>query len=229
MIPALRIDYEQVSNRLLILKDKLDSAEGAEIVFWVDKSRECKMFFDLCYRQAIVSSGRFMQPGEVGNLPSGETYIVPYEGEKEAASRTEGVLPVQTQNSITFYQVKRNRARSVHGDGETARLEGLYLSKEPAYGNIAELGFGVLADFGVQPVQKILLDEKLGLHVGFGRSDHFGGFVGINQFSQPSNMVHVDHIYVPACQPRVSVKEVVLHYPDRQNEIIIQDDKYVLF
>ncbi len=229
MLPAIQVDFDQVSRRLLLLKEKLDEANAAEIIFLVDKNQEYRMFFDLSHRQAIVSSGRFLHPGEVGNLPSGETYIVPYEGEKQEASRTEGVLPVQIRNGIVLFKIKHNRARSVSGDGEAAKMEELFLNREPAYGNMAELGFGVLADFGIQPVGEILLDEKLGLHVGFGRSDHFGGFVGVNQFSQPSNMVHVDQIFVPACQPRISVRQVVLRYPDRAAEIIIKNDKYLIF
>jgi len=229
MIPALRVDYEQVFQRLLLLKEKLDNAERAEIVFTVDRRRECSMVFDLRHRQATVSSGRFLKAGEVGNLPSGETYIVPYEGEKEEPSATEGILPVQVSESLLYYTINRNRARSVAGEGEAVRQEAERLEREPAYGNMAELGFGVLADFGIAPIGEILLDEKLGFHVGFGRSDHFGGFVGAGQFSAPAQMVHLDRIYVPACQPRVSVQELALIYDDGRRERVIHQDRYTLF
>jgi phosphoribosylaminoimidazole-succinocarboxamide synthase len=33
--------------------------------------------------------------------------------------------------------------------------------------------------------------EKLGLHIAFGRSDHFGGQVGAAKFSKPEEVVHV--------------------------------------
>jgi len=229
MIPALRVDYQQVFQRLLTLKEKLDNAERAEIVFAVDHRRECSMVFDLRHRQATVSSGRFFKAGEVGNLPSGETYIVPYEGEKEEPSATEGILPVQVGDSLLYYTIKRNRARSVAGEGEAVRQEADRLVQEPAYGNMAELGFGVLADFGITPIGEILLDEKLGFHVGFGRSDHFGGFVGAGQFSAPARMVHLDRIYVPACQPRVSVQELALIYADGRRERMIHRDRYTVF
>ena len=81
------------------------------------------MVFDLRHRQATVSSGRFLQAGEVGNLPSGETYIVPYEGEKEEPSATEGILPVQVGESLLYYTIKRNRARSVAGEGDAVKSE----------------------------------------------------------------------------------------------------------
>jgi hypothetical protein len=228
MLPALRVDYEQVYRRLMILKNKLDEAEGASVVFVVDRQHEFKMYFDLRFRNAIVSSGRFMEAGDVGNLPSGETYIVPYEGEQQPQSRTEGVLPVQIRDTILLYDVRRNRARSVHGEGEVGKLENLNLSREPAVGNMAELGFGVLADFGIAPCHAMLLDEKLGFHIGFGRSDHFGGFVGENQFLYPDSMVHLDRIYIPACQPRIEVKQVALQYQGSE-ETIINANHYTIF
>jgi hypothetical protein len=228
MLPALRVDYEQVYRRLMILKNKLDEAEGASVAFIVDRQHEFKMHFDLRFRTAIVSSGRLMESGDVGNLPSGETYIVPYEGEQQPQSRTEGVLPVQIRDTVLLYDVRRNRARSVHGDGEVGKVENLNLSREPAIGNMAELGFGVLADFGIRPCNAMLLDEKLGFHIGFGRSDHFGGFVGENQFLYPDSMVHLDRIYIPACQPRIEVKQVQLHYHGSE-ETIIKANNYTIF
>ena len=64
--------------------------------------------------------------------------------------------------------------------------------------------------FGVEPCGEILLDEKLGLHIAFGRSDHFGGQVGAAQFSQPEAVVHIDRIYLPGLQPRVVPQRVDL-------------------
>ncbi len=165
----------------------------------------------------------------VGNLPSGEAYIVPYEGEQEPPSRTRGELPVQFGDEVVLYHVEKNRARSAFGQGEAAKAESARLQHEPAYGNIAELGFGVLADFGVEPVGEILLDEKLGLHIAFGRSDHFGGFVGAGQFSSPQALVHIDRIYIPQTQPLIQVLSVKLHYSDRPEEEIIQNGRYLIF
>src|SRR5690606_36663396 len=125
--------------------------------------------------------------------------------EKEPPSRTRGELPVQFGDEIVLYHVEKNRARSAFGSGPAGQAESERLLAEPAYGNIAELGFGVLADFGVEPVGEILLDEKLGLHIAFGRSDHFGGFVGAGQFSSPQALVHIDRIYIPQTQPHVGV------------------------
>ncbi|MBN1272718.1 MAG: hypothetical protein JXB26_10665 [Candidatus Aminicenantes bacterium] len=230
MIPALKVDYEEVNNRVLLLQDKLDQALGAEVRFNIDESQEFKMSFDLRFRTSHASTGRFPEQGMAGNLPSGEAYIVPYEGEKEGEpSYTEGILPVQIGDDIVLYEIKENLAVNIVGEGLSVQEERQHLQKEPAYGNMAELGFGVLGEFGLKPIGEILLDEKLGFHVAFGRSDHFGGAVGPGDFSSPEAVIHLDRIYIPATQPRIQVRSLTLVYSHNKNEIVISDGKYLIF
>ncbi len=229
MIPALRIDYGEVGRRVGLLKEKLDLAERCDISFEASGVGLSRISFDLRWRTAHQSSGRFPEKGTAGNLPSGETYIVPYEGERGEPSRTEGVLPVEIGGEIVSFSVKGNRALEAGGQGPAALAERDHLKREPAYGNMAELGFGVLADFGLEPVGEILLDEKLGLHVAFGRSDHFGGRVGPRDFSSPKEVVHLDRIYIAATQPRIRVASVVLAYPDASLEKIMENGLYLVF
>lgn len=229
MIPALRIDYNEVSRRCSIIKDKVDPALWAEVLFTVDNDKEYRMFFDLRHRTGHLSSGRFPLQGTAGNLPSGETYIVPYEGEKGEPTKTEGILPAQLGKDVVLFTIKENRAVAVEGEGETVAIERDHLEREPAYGNMAELGFGVLADFGLTPIDEILLDEKLGFHVAFGRSDHFGGAVAPSDFSSPKEVIHLDRIYIPATQPRVTVASIVLGYENDATEQIMENGQYLVF
>ena len=229
MLPALRLNYDEVSRRVLLLQDRLDRATSARVSFLVDGEFEFTMLFDLRFRKSHVSSGRFPDKGTAGNLPSGETYIVPYEGEGPEPSRTEGVLPVQVGPEMVLFLIQENRAIYVDGEGDASVEERTKLMAEPAYGNMAELGFGVLGDFGLQPIGEILLDEKLGLHVAFGRSDHFGGAVGPRQFSSPASVVHLDRIYIPAVQPRVSLESVILSYENQNSETILEKGRYQIF
>ena len=229
MIPALRIDYNEVFRRVAIIKDKVDKAQYADVTFTVDKEKEFKVYFDLRYRKGHLSSGRFPDQGTAGNLPSGETYIVPYEGDSGEKTKTEGILPVQIGEDVVYFTIRENRAISVEGESEAVSLEQDHLNREPAYGNMAELGFGVLADFGLTPIDEILLDEKLGFHVAFGRSDHFGGAVGPKDFSSPQAVIHLDRIYIPATQPRISVTSIMLGYEDEKTEKIIENDRYLVF
>ncbi|MDP2915985.1 MAG: hypothetical protein Q8O91_11105 [Candidatus Aminicenantes bacterium] len=229
MIPALRVDYAEVGRRCRLLKGLLDESEEARIEFRIDGRETRSMVFDLRFRAAHESGGRFPDKGMAGNLPSGETYIVPYEGEKGEPSRTRGILPVEIEGVIVSFTVEANKVAAVQGIGPAAEAERAHLLAEPAYGNMAELGFGVLGDFGLDPVGEILLDEKLGLHVAFGRSDHFGGAVGPAAFSSPAAVIHLDRIYIPAVQPRIGITSVDLRFPGGRAERIMTAGRYSIF
>lgn len=227
MIPALRLDYGEVRRRVRVLKDLLDRAIRAELVFEVDGRDTHTLTLDLRHRAAHASDGVLDAPGTAGNLPSGEAYIVPYEGEIAGdPSGSRGVLPVQFGTEVVLFQVEANRAVRVSGEGAAAAQQAAWLAREPAYGNLAELGLGVLADLGVEPVGELLLDEKLGLHVAFGRSDHFGGQVGAAAFSRPDAVVHIDRVYLPVLQPRVLARRVDLVLEDGATVALMRDGSY---
>jgi hypothetical protein len=93
---------------------------------------------------------------------------------------------------------------------------------------MAEVGIGVLGEWGIQAVGSTLLDEKLGLHIAFGRSDHFGGFTGPASFRDRDRVVHIDRVYVPSVQPGVRVAGVSFVYPDQVREPVIRDGAFVV-
>jgi leucyl aminopeptidase (aminopeptidase T) len=228
MISALMLDYEKVNARVLQIKHRMDRAESASIVFSCEGRRH-ELLIDLRHRTGHASGGIIREPGTVANLPSGEAYIVPYEGEREGdASRTAGVLPVQFEREIVAFDVKNNRAVSANGRGRHAETQNALLKEEPAYGNLAELGIGVLGEWGITAVGSTLLDEKLGLHVAFGRSDHFGGATDPSLFQDPRKVVHQDWVYVPSLQPLVSVPEAAFTYADGSREVVVRNGQVAL-
>lgn len=229
MIPALRLDYAEINGRVVFLKALLDEATGSDVHFRVDGAEDLHLHLDLRHRPAHASGGLFPDAGVAGNLPSGETYIVPYEGEVEGvASLSAGTMPVQFGDELVYYDIAQNRAHEIRGDGPAAARERAFLAAEPAYGNLAELGLGVLADYGLEPTGEILLDEKLALHIAFGRSDHFGGQIGAGHFSKPEAVVHIDRVYLPATQPRISIVSATITFPDGRKQTLISDDAYVV-
>jgi hypothetical protein len=227
MIPALKLDYEEIDRRCRALKAALDRAESATLRFEA-AGAERRLVLDLRHRQATASGGLVREPGTAGNLPSGETYIVPYEGEQAGdASRSSGELPVELDGELMVYRIEGNRVVEVLGDGPRADAERREVVAEPAYANVAELGLGLLGGYGVKPVGEILLDEKLGLHVAFGRSDHFGGNVGAKDFTSPDKVIHIDRVYIPEVQPQVRVVSVDLETPGRPPTTIIRDGRFI--
>jgi hypothetical protein len=137
-------------------------------------------------------------------------------------------MPVQFGSEIVCYRIEQNKAVEVLSEGQMSRKEAALLAAEPAYGNLAELGLGVLSAFRIKPIGEILLDEKLGLHLAFGRSDHFGGQVGPAQFSVPEAVIHIDRVYVPETQPDVQVVAVDLAMPGGHSVVLMRDGSYSL-
>jgi len=228
MIPALGLDYQKVHERVMILKNRLDRAENAIVQFSAD-GNSYELFLDLRHRKAHASSGLIRDKGTAGNLPSGETYIVPYEGENaEDASRTSGTLPVRFGKDLLLFHIHNNRTYEIEGSGKSATEQQQFLKEEPAYGNVAELGLGILDSFGISAVGSVLLDEKLGLHVAFGRSEHFGGNTGPASFNNPKNVIHMDYVYVPSLQPDITVTSARLQYDSGEEEDIMENSKYIV-
>ena len=226
MIPALRLDYAEVNRRVTLLKGLLDRATGADALFR-HPGGEARLHLDLRHRMGHASGGLIPDLGVAGNLPSGEAYIVPYEGELPGdPSRTRGLLPVQFGEEVVLYRIEGNVAVEALPGGPEAAREQALLEAEPAYGNLAELGLGVLAAFGIKPIGVVLLDEKLGLHIAFGRSEHFGGQVGPGRFSAPEAVVHIDRVYVPETQPAVRVVAVDLLMEGGEVLPLLRDDAY---
>ncbi len=227
MIPALGIDYAQVDRKIQMIKAKLDRAE-TQVIEFLARGIRYSFTVDLRYRQATASSGMFHAAPVVGNLPSGEAYIVPYEGERDRdPSRTSGILPVQFENEIVEYVVEGNRAIAVRSKGPWSDKERAFLEAEPAYGNIAEIGHGILGEFGMQAIGNVLMDEKLGLHIAFGRSEHFGGIVSPASFRKPEHVIHIDRVYVPSLQPDISVARVELEFPLGERVLLMQDNTWI--
>lgn len=229
MVPALRLDYTEINRRVWILKDLLDDCVSADFHFVVDGSSEHELHLDLRHRKAHASGGLLPEPGTAGNLPSGETYIVPYEGEIDGdPTASRGQMPVQFGDEVVVFEIKDNCAQRISSSGSESEAEAARLAAEPARGNIAELGLGVLADFGIKPIGEVLLDEKLGLHLAFGRSEHFGGQVGPKEFSRPEAVMHQDHVYLAELQPRVAAARVVLERDGGESFDLIRNGDYVI-
>ncbi len=227
MLPTLLLDYEAVHNRVVMFKERMDRASGFRVSLEAN-GKVFESFFDLRFRTGHASGGLIREKQQVGNLPSGEAYIVPYEGERtNTRSLTEGILPVQFGEEVVLYKIRENRAFEVVSDGEQSDLERGKLAEEPAYGNIAEVGIGVLGEWGVTAVGSTLLDEKLGLHIAFGRSDHFGGTVGPSSFKNKDNVIHIDRVYVKSMQPVISVANASLVFGGEEEQIIAED-KYLI-
>ena len=221
---ALSADYGEVARRCAILDGLLVGADLLEVRF--STGQRCT--FDLRWRKAEVDDGylpRGKQGDRIINLPSGETFIVPYEGEKAGeASRTEGELPVEVAGERVILSVTANRIHKVEGSGPEAGILRAFFAADPARANIAEVAFGC-NDWAVV-TGNTLEDEKAGFHWAYGRSDHLGGVTGVKAFLDPGNVVHQDIVYAKGNPIQVAEATVV---GPMGPKLVIRDGAYVVF
>jgi len=219
---ALAADYRQVAARCRAIFDVLQGAVLCDVLF----STGHRCWFDLRHRKAEMDDGSLPR-GKAGeriiNLPSGETFIVPYEGEHEALpSWTAGTIPVLEDGELVLFHVVANSVAAIEGEGAAADRYAAFFDADPARANIAEVAFGV--NDRAEVTGSVLEDEKAGFHWAFGRSDHLGGVVGVEDFASPANVIHHDIVY--AAGNPIQAERVTLHHPDGRQVLVIEGGEY---
>jgi len=219
---ALAADYSKVAARCKAIYDIMDGAILCDVLF----STGHRCWFDLRHRMPEVDDG-FLPRGKEGdriiNLPSGETYSVPYEGEFEAVpSWTSGTIPVVEDEELVLFHVVANTVIVVEGEGPVAERYAAFFDADAARANIAEVAFGV--NDMAEVTGEVLEDEKAGFHWAFGRSDHLGGVVGVEDFESPESVVHQDIVYAEG-NP-VQVERAVIVHKDGRQVAVIDDGEY---
>lgn len=223
---SLAADYAEIQNRCRLLKSLFVRAETAEVEF----STGHRCLFDLRYRASESDDGYLHRDKSddipVINLPSGETFQVPYEGERDGEpSRTRGELPVRDDRGTAVFRVEANRVVSVGGDSDAAGRWERYFRDDPVRGNIAEVAFG--CNDRARVTGNVLEDEKAGFHWAFGRSDHLGGTVGIDRFRSPETVVHQDIVYAKGSPIEIVRADLVAE--DGARTTVLRGGRYTLW
>ena len=221
---SLAADYKEVGKRCRELKYILEGTQGIDIVF--STGHGC--YFDVRFRECITEDGYLPRNKEgfrLINLPSGETFYAPYEGEKGEPSLTSGELPIMKNGELVVFKVEENSIVEIMGDGPHANDFKEFFAADAARRNIAECAFGTNPKAVV--TGNVLEDEKAGFHWAYGRSDHIGGITGVNSFTSPENVVHFDWVY--AKDSPISVQEARAIFEGNKTVIIIQNGEYVVF
>jgi len=219
---ALAADYAQVAARCKAIHKAMEGAQLCDVMFTTGH----RCFFDLRQRTAEMDDGflhRGAKSDPIINLPSGETFIVPYEGEIYGLpSWTAGTIPVVEDDEMVLFHVVANCIQVVEGDGPVAERYGEFFNDDPARSNIAEVAFGV--NDMAEVTGCVLEDEKAGFHWAFGRSDHLGGVVGVDDFETPDNVVHQDIVYARGNPIQIERADVV--HADGRRVTIIENGDY---
>lgn len=210
---GLSVDYEEVSKRAERLRAAMSNADAIEIDFMIHKKLH-QLRIELNGQDAQKSHGLCRTGPDVANLPAGEVYYVPTNGE--------GHFPMKLEDgSIALLTVKGARvveATFVEGSREAVEAYDKRVKADKACGYLGELGFGTelfpIADHDIQ-------DEKAfgTFHVATGRNDHLGGDITTDKFVDKNNATHDDILFSPDKTPEIDAPTVRL-YKDGETHIL---------
>jgi leucyl aminopeptidase (aminopeptidase T) len=131
-------------------------------------------------RKAIASHGLFRARGEGGNLPTGEAYLAPLEGQTNGVVVADGSFAgIGKLSEPIRIEVKDGFATSISGGEQARELERLLAVNAPLSRNVAEFGIGTNERAIVTGA--ILEDEKIlgTIHIAFGDNVTMGGTVNV--------------------------------------------------
>ncbi len=176
---AITADYAQVKE----LTEQVAALLSAGREVRVEKDGR-SLSFSIVGRDGVLSTGSYLNPGESGNLQSGEAYIAPLEGTATGRIVVDGsIAGIGALNSPLVLTVEQGRLTAADGEGGDKLLE--------------MLGTGdgrLLGEFGIGTNNKARItgvvpeDEKVygTIHVAFGSNNTFGGTVAAG--------VHIDTV-----------------------------------
>jgi len=194
MARTLKADYNLIAERTFKLSEILDVGKVARIT--------TKLGTDLIIPIegiiAISSTGLVREKGKGGNLPSGESFLMPEEG------KSNGVIYIDA-SVATIGKISAEPLKVTIKDGFAVNFEGGTEAQklEQALGafgkdgmNVAELGIGTNHEATI--TGQILEDEKVmgTIHVAWGNNISMGGTYNVG--------VHIDGVIL---KPTVYVDE----------------------
>jgi hypothetical protein len=202
---GLAVDYEKVSRDAEKLRLGMTNADWVEVDFTCYGERYT-LRLDLGQQEAQKSHGLCRGGPDIANLPAGEIYFVP--------ASASGRFPLKYEDgTIGLMNVQCGRifnAELLRGNQRTIDEHRQKILSDPVTGELGELGFGTQ----LLPVSgRDIQDEKIlgTLHVATGRSDHLGGHLTPDQFTDKKNATHDDILFAPHKTPEINVPQVRMH------------------
>ncbi|MCR4429527.1 MAG: aminopeptidase [Tepidanaerobacteraceae bacterium] len=168
---AITADYSEVEKLTKEIAEILTL--GSSVVI---KKDGYKLEMSIEGRKGIESTGRYLEKGQSGNLPSGEAYIAPVEGSAFGDILVDGsIVGIGRLKSPILLEIRKGLLTDAQGEGAGEWLEMLGSSNTAR--NVAEFGIGTNPNAILSG--NILEDEKIlgTIHVAFGSNNTFGGKV----------------------------------------------------
>lgn len=169
---SMTVDWLALSARTARLVQAVNRAE------WVYVECPNGTVMHICKRGRCADGddGLLTKPGSFGNLPAGEAYFAPLEGESH------GVMVLEwgpTRKLETSLKLTVADGRLVHIEGDEPHRQKLEqkFAENPDCWNLAELGIGT-NDKASRPDNVLEAEKIMGtIHLAFGDNTGFGGVV----------------------------------------------------
>jgi leucyl aminopeptidase (aminopeptidase T) len=176
MIRCMNADYSKIAQRTFALCKLLENASTVRVT----APAGTDVTMPIKGRTAHASSGLFRDKGQWGNLPTGEAYLAPVEGQSEGVVVVDGSMAVvgMVKTPIRI-QVKKGYAEDISGGVEAQRLIALLEPHGKDARTVAEFGIGTNDKAILTGI--ILEDEKVmgTIHIAFGDNKSMGGSVRV--------------------------------------------------
>jgi leucyl aminopeptidase (aminopeptidase T) len=169
----MSIDFDRLRARSHAVADLLDTSAEARI----SCPRGTDLRLDLRGRHGIADDGDLTAPGAFGNLPCGEGFIAPANGEGTMFARSIAAIGLASGHPAKLTLKDGHLVDATEPEGE--RLIGILREHGDAGTNLAELGVGT--NDRATLTGNVLEDEKIlgTIHVAFGASIAIGGTVSV--------------------------------------------------
>jgi leucyl aminopeptidase (aminopeptidase T) len=176
MVRCMNADYHAIADRTHRLCALMEKTE----VIRVTAPAGTDIRLPIRGRQAHASSGLFRERGQWGNLPTGEAYLAPLEGQSNGVVVVDGSMAsVGMMSQPLRIEVENGYATTITGGPEAQRLIGLFEPHGQDARTVAEFGIGTNDKAILTGV--ILEDEKVmgTIHIAFGDNKSMGGTVRV--------------------------------------------------
>jgi aminopeptidase len=176
MVRCMNADYQAIAARTLQLCERL----GRASMIRVRAPAGTDIMMPVAGRKAHASSGLFTAAGQWGNLPTGEAYLAPLEGQSRGIVVVDGAMAgVGMVRRPIRIVVDDGCATEITGGEEAARLTSLLEPHGRDGRTVAEFGIGT-NDKAIL-TGAIIEDEKVmgTIHIAFGDNKSMGGSVRV--------------------------------------------------
>jgi leucyl aminopeptidase (aminopeptidase T) len=176
MVRCMNADYNLIAQRTFRCCDELEKTS----VVRVEAPGGTKITLPCKGRKAHASSGLFREKGLWGNLPTGEAYLAPLEGQSQGVVVVDGSMAgVGMIREPIKILVKDGYATEITGGQEAERLIKLLEPHGQDARTVAEFGIGT--NHKAKLTGLIIEDEKVmgTIHIAFGDNKSMGGSVRV--------------------------------------------------